>query len=234
MLLDAHPEAAKVVDNNGFYPLQIAAHTFNSFTAFKSLIDIYPQAAEAQVKQKGAWSSGYTALLRLLRLRDRINEERYRSIHLLLETCPWSASLDDGRVLVVSHYLDMAGDALDYVCAKYCHDIVRVNFYDVPQEAMESAADPEYIQYRWYSEASMECMKNLSESQRIPWHDPGCYLWKLLHDVLRLMYGRPNSPFLPLHAMCTGRLCRPWHLPVIKALMHEFNHHLVKEDSRAR
>lgn len=215
-LLDIFPEACQFPDSDGRYALHVAAHSYCSLNVMQKLLYLYPQAAE--VKSTARWR-GTTPLLAVLRCY--FYNGGFQVPSMLLDACPWSAAVDDENVLMMDQSLDPSGDALDYLCVKYC-ELVRVPF------SFDEIADVDdgtwVIEYRkGYIKANVNFISPLNNRE----HDFGS-LWDFLLKVLRTMYGRELC--LPLHAAVHGRLCRPWNLVVLDGILKQYPDDAKKRD----
>lgn len=123
-----------------------------------------------------------------------------------------------------SHSVSFSGDALDYICAKYCN---AVGVMWCGRELVYEDVDGQYEthrdflrlthDYRRYFEANQDF---LEKGTRFDWGHSQEYIdemFDFLLDLLSAMYGRAR--FLPLHAVCHGILCRPWNTIVLNKVM---------------
>jgi hypothetical protein len=209
-LLDNFPEACRIPDVDGRYPLHTAAHSYYTLEVMQKLLSLYPQAAEIKS------TVGTTPLLAILRCQ--FGNSSYEIPSLLLDACPWSAAMDDEKVLMMvqGHVLEPSGDAFDYLCLNYC-ELVRVHFtFDDLAVVDDITLDEDFIEYRkGYIKANINFITSpLLERE----HDFGS-LWGFLLYVLRTMYGGGRELFSPLHAAVHGRLCRPWNLVVLDGIV---------------
>jgi hypothetical protein len=217
-LLDIFPAACRIPDSDGRYALHVAAHSYSWLEAMQKLLHLYPQAAE--VKSHAPWLST-TPLLAVLRCHYGNNS--YEIPSMLLDSCPWSAAVDDDKGLLMGQDIDPSGDALDYLCVKYC-EIVRVNFsYDELGNDVDDSGWNSIEYRKGFIKANVNFVSPLHNRE----HDYGS-LWDFLIKVLRTMYGR--ELFLPLHAAVHGRLCRPWNLAVLDGILRKYPDDAKKRD----
>jgi hypothetical protein len=239
-LLELFPCALEIPASDGRYPLHAAIFS-KVPNALQTVLRRFPQAAE-KISKEGI-DGGRTPLLHVLRRTSwAMSVEDSQTLEILIAACPWSVAIQDLNVLRVSQSnVEPAGDALDYLCviySKHFHDVSWFSHGEIDSDDEDEDDGMFPVPYRGgYISASAQFLASLEDPDGVDYlrnylavqesHSAKRAL-DIFLTVLRTMYGR--SRFLPLHACVQGRLCRPWHLIMMKKLIDESGDEAFKVD----
>jgi len=231
MLINLFPKALELPDLYGIYPLHAACESLREASVVKSLLRRFPAAAQIQLTCDSAMMGGRTPLL--LNLWQGYNIKHYQVTRLLIETCPWTAAIEDKlRIAPDKDIVEPAGDALDYICVNYCSAVgvrwLQTEVYDEEGNDLIDLFDLGLRNYDGYIEANFDFLDGNKLSAREYDQEYIDATFEILLMILRVMHGRVR--FLPLHAACQGLLCRPWNLVVLKELLRRFGEQAREKD----
>lgn len=133
-LLEVFPMACELSNADGSYPLHSGCHGHAlDTTNLRKLINAYPTPTEKRGFRLTPYRCSFGVVIECEKMTFTAAGPQNCS---LLNACPWAASFDDERQLVISQGVDPSGDdALDFMCVKYCEGL-GVNAHEtVPDDA---------------------------------------------------------------------------------------------------
>jgi len=233
-LLDANPDAVRIPDYVGSFPMHRACrHASYCHDVLKLLVGKFPQALYVCSPGLMNGSPLHVFLRKAASYSNTVEEQTYRTGRMLAEACPFSAFLNDGGFIKngTQEGLEPAGDALDFASVVYCKKVgMDFSWEDVSKSEFvvedDSLDDDGWRRVRFrrgYVHCNIEFLRTTEEERkRVQTKEEvvDCEVqWsmELLLAILRVMSGREN--FMPLHAAVTGRCCRPWNLAVMEGML---------------